>query len=323
MANPQHHIAGIVAPPGFAPLVELVSQIGGRLARKRRISRAKALPAVAVTGGARLYPAARIAVMIKPQAPHLRDYVRLELHTRIMIGHRLPLIGIEPLRYPAHLRMIAATVRISIELPFEITGVESRQPRRARTVPAPVEPVTSETGIFRACRRPAHRDHMPIFRKPVERRRFRISAACEQGDQGNIKQIAHHRPTFNYNALFRHVAVALMLPVLAACKPPPEQSQFMPIANAAQGKKAIESVGCGSCHVIPGVGWPQGKVGPDLAGLKDRALIAGKLPNRPDILAAYIRNAPALVPGSGMPAMPVSETEARNIAAYLYQQETP
>lgn len=108
--------------------------------------------------------------------------------------------------------------------------------------------------------------------------------------------------------------------LLAACKPPPEQRQFMPVSDAAHGKAVIERVGCGSCHTIPGVSWPQGKVGPNLDGLAERALIAGKLPNRPDVLAAYIRNAPALVPGSGMPAMPVSEAEARDIAAYLYEQ---
>ncbi len=94
----------------------------------------------------------------------------------------------------------------------------------------------------------------------------------------------------------------------------------MPQASAAHGKAVIERVGCGSCHLIPGVRWPQGKVGPALDGLAQRALIAGKLPNEPDVLAAYIRNAPALVPGSGMPAMPVSEAEARDIAAYLYEQ---
>ena len=94
----------------------------------------------------------------------------------------------------------------------------------------------------------------------------------------------------------------------------------MPLADAAHGKAVIERVGCGSCHDVPGVRWPQGKVGPDLYGLSERALIAGKLSNRPDVLAAYIRNAPALVPDSAMPAMPVSEAEARDIAAYLYQQ---
>ena len=49
-------------------------------------------------------------------------------------------------------------------------------------------------------------------------------------------------------------------------------------------------------------------------------MIAGRLPNRPDVLSAYIRNAPALVPNSAMPAMPVSEAESRDIAAYLYEQ---
>src|SRR3546814_18960292 len=93
----------------------------------------------------------------------------------------------------------------------------------------------------------------------------------------------------------------------------------MPVADAAHGRAVIERVGCGSCHTVPGVGWPQGKVGPNLDGLTERALIAGKLPNRPDVLAAYIRNAPALVPGSGMPAMLVTAAEARDIAAYLYE----
>jgi hypothetical protein len=36
------------------------------------------------------------------------------------------------------------------------------------------------------------------------------------------------------------------------------------------------------------------------------------------MLAAFVRNAPALAPGSAMPAMPLSETEARDVAAYLY-----
>lgn len=94
----------------------------------------------------------------------------------------------------------------------------------------------------------------------------------------------------------------------------------MPTADPQNGLRAIERVGCGSCHTIPGVRWPQGKVGPSLEGLVDRGMIAGKLPNRPDVLAAYIRNAPALVPGSGMPAMPVSAAEARDMAAYLYEE---
>lgn len=94
----------------------------------------------------------------------------------------------------------------------------------------------------------------------------------------------------------------------------------MPAADVEAGLAVIERVGCGSCHAIPGLDWPQGTVGPPLDGLTNRALIAGKLPNRPDLLAAYIQNAPALVPGSGMPAMPISTDEARDVAAYLYEK---
>ena len=96
----------------------------------------------------------------------------------------------------------------------------------------------------------------------------------------------------------------------------------MPLASAERGKAAIVRVGCAGCHTIAGIDWPRGRAGPALHDLTDRGLIAGRLPNRPEILAAYVRNAPALVPGSAMPAMPVSEREARDIAAFLYQTES-
>lgn len=111
-----------------------------------------------------------------------------------------------------------------------------------------------------------------------------------------------------------------LLPLLltAGCKAPPNDTQPMPQADAARGKQAIVSAGCGACHVIPGLRWPQGRSGPSLEGFADQGLIAGRLPNRPDLLAAYVRNAPATLPGTTMPAMPLTEGEARDVAAYLY-----
>lgn len=97
----------------------------------------------------------------------------------------------------------------------------------------------------------------------------------------------------------------------------------MPEADPARGLAAIERVGCGSCHVIPGLSWPEGKVGPPLQGFAERGLIAGRLPNRPELLARFVRNAPALIPESTMPAMPLSEAESRDIAAYLYSLGNP
>ena len=85
-----------------------------------------------------------------------------------------------------------------------------------------------------------------------------------------------------------------------------------------RGLAAIEKAGCGACHEIPGLDWPAGRLGPSLAGFDDVGLIAGQLPNRTDVLAAFIRNAPSVKPGSTMPPMPVTPREAQDIAAYLY-----
>ncbi len=79
----------------------------------------------------------------------------------------------------------------------------------------------------------------------------------------------------------------------------------------------MERVGCGACHSIPGI-WPKGEVGPALDRFGRQSLIAGRLPNRPDILASFLRDAPLLLPGTAMPDMPLTEEEARDAAAYLY-----
>lgn len=113
-------------------------------------------------------------------------------------------------------------------------------------------------------------------------------------------------------------ASLLLLVALGACKRPPEQRHFMAQASAEQGKAIVQRVGCAACHAIPGIDWPKGRVGPSLENFADGTLIAGKVPNRPDLLAAYVRDAPAVVPGSGMPAMPLTRQEARDVAAYLY-----
>lgn len=110
-----------------------------------------------------------------------------------------------------------------------------------------------------------------------------------------------------------------LLLIAAACKQPPEERQFMPVASAANGKAAIERVGCGACHSIEGIDWPKGDVGPPLRDLSRRALIAGRVPNEPELLARFVRNAPEVVPGTTMPPMPLSEEEARDVAAYLYE----
>lgn len=105
---------------------------------------------------------------------------------------------------------------------------------------------------------------------------------------------------------------------LGACargvQPPAQQVA----GDAEAGRLAMEDYGCASCHVIPGVEGPNVPVGPPLEGFGQRRIIAGRLPNTPDNLAAWVENPQEIDPGNAMPDMGVSPEEARNIAAYLY-----
>lgn len=104
----------------------------------------------------------------------------------------------------------------------------------------------------------------------------------------------------------------------AACKPPPEMQQDLDPAAVERGRALVTATGCTACHAFAGIAWPQGRAGPDLTSFDGRGPIAGTLANSPANLAAFVRNAPAVKPGSTMPAMPLTPAEAGDVAAYLY-----
>jgi cytochrome c2 len=91
-------------------------------------------------------------------------------------------------------------------------------------------------------------------------------------------------------------------------------------ADPARGRAILASGvhGCGACHAIPGVREANGVVGPPLGGMARRSFIAGQLPNRPEVLVAFMVDPPALVPRTGMPVTGLSRAEALDVAAYLY-----
>jgi sulfur-oxidizing protein SoxX len=105
---------------------------------------------------------------------------------------------------------------------------------------------------------------------------------------------------------------------LCACAEQEAPPRQIAGADPRRAPAIMERAGCGACHDIPGVRWPKGNVGGSLAGFGSRPLIAGRLPNRPDLLMAWLRDAPSLSPATGMPPAPISEAEARDVAAYLY-----
>jgi cytochrome c1 len=88
--------------------------------------------------------------------------------------------------------------------------------------------------------------------------------------------------------------------------------------DAGAGKVVIAQTGCGVCHVIPGVRGARGSVGPTLQHFARRSYIGGNVPNQPDTLVRWVADAPSLAPGTAMPRMPLTEQQARHVAAYLY-----
>jgi cytochrome c1 len=111
---------------------------------------------------------------------------------------------------------------------------------------------------------------------------------------------------------------ALLAAAAAGCKPPPESRHDFEPAAIERGRAVVAAAGCAACHAFPDIDWPKGRAGPDLTAFDGRGPIAGALPNTPTNLAAFVRNAPVAKPGSTMPAMPISRSEARDVAAYLY-----
>ncbi|MBC7983578.1 MAG: c-type cytochrome [Candidatus Obscuribacterales bacterium] len=106
--------------------------------------------------------------------------------------------------------------------------------------------------------------------------------------------------------------------VISACARGPIYEPHIENGDARNGQRVLQQYECGVCHSIPGVRSARGQVGPSLAAYRRNVYVAGKYPNTPEYLIAWIMDAPALAPHTAMPAMGVTAGEARDIAAYLY-----
>jgi cytochrome c1 len=122
---------------------------------------------------------------------------------------------------------------------------------------------------------------------------------------------------------FRLPACALLcLAVLAACGGKAEGRKVAG-ADASTGKRLVTQYQCGACHTIPDIPGAGGQAAPSLAGFGKLSYIAGRTPNQPERLTAWLLDPPALKPGTAMPAMGLTEEEARHMAAFLYTLTAP
>lgn len=119
----------------------------------------------------------------------------------------------------------------------------------------------------------------------------------------------------------RAVAVGLLTVLAAAggCGSEPRVPASTVLGDAARGRQAIEKYGCGGCHTIPAVRRARGKVGPALSELRERPYLAGSLVNEPANLVDWVRQPRRLDPRTIMPDLGVTESDARDIGAFLYR----
>ncbi len=101
------------------------------------------------------------------------------------------------------------------------------------------------------------------------------------------------------------------------CEAPEVAGNQQPTIDPERGRLALTQYACNACHLIPGVTGSDVHVGPPLAGIADRQLIAGSVPNTPDQMVRWIRDPRSIDPHTAMPDMRVGERDARDIAAYL------
>jgi putative membrane protein len=120
-------------------------------------------------------------------------------------------------------------------------------------------------------------------------------------------------------ALAAAIAI-LSAAALAGCRDEQEthDAERLTGGRVARAPNLIDHYGCGSCHSIPGVPGATGTVGPPMDHIASRSYIAGRLPNEPTAMITWLRSPQHFEPKTAMPNMGLSESDARDIAAYLY-----
>jgi cytochrome c2 len=113
-------------------------------------------------------------------------------------------------------------------------------------------------------------------------------------------------------------AALLLLPILSGCKDHGAQAVSSRVGDTRHGAALIRELGCGSCHVVPGIENASGAVGPPLIQIGRRIYLAGLLRNTPPNMVRWLRNPQQVLPGNAMPDMGLTEPDAKDVAAYLY-----
>src|SRR3954452_17684407 len=117
-------------------------------------------------------------------------------------------------------------------------------------------------------------------------------------------------------------AIIASAATLAGCGPSKEDQLWasdMTGGDPSRGKVAIQHYGCIACHTVDGIRQSEAVVGPPLLRMASRSYLAGNMQNNAANLVHFIQHPREVHNDTAMPEMGVTERDARDIAAYLYQ----
>jgi len=116
------------------------------------------------------------------------------------------------------------------------------------------------------------------------------------------------------------IVAVLVIAACVACNRPNTRRDAMQLTGGDpdRGMSAIGRYGCGACHTIPGIRGANALVGPPLTRIARRSYLAGEIQNTPSNMVEWIQHPRKIEKGTVMPEMGVTDSDARDIAAYLY-----
>ena len=123
-----------------------------------------------------------------------------------------------------------------------------------------------------------------------------------------------------FRTLLRAVAALACTILTSACHQSDASTEAPRVAGGdpERGRLLTQQYQCAACHFIPNVQGANGDAGPSLEYMGRLSYIAGSIPNQPDNMIRFLKNPPAEKPGTLMPALGISDEEARHMAAYMY-----
>ena len=114
------------------------------------------------------------------------------------------------------------------------------------------------------------------------------------------------------------VGACLALAAVAGCSNVRREAMQLTGGDPDRGVEMIGRYGCAACHTIPGIRGANALVGPPLTRIASRSYLAGQIQNTPGNMVRWIQHPREVERGTAMPEMGVTDSDARDIAAYLY-----